>query len=179
MAKFLWSKSDTNTTIALFGGAVGAAGWIFGMVLELNAAAPPQPANIGVDFFVVLLCAVSVLFTGVFVWCLYLFGCRLSLLLVTETLLGASVVFGTLAILWIDARGLLPVVVAGRSGMGQLGNEIWEAIGRHVPPKIVYAVPLILLGMMGAISRPPCRRRWFSGDVQRGTPEGARPGPVS
>src|SRR5262249_17045285 len=74
MAKPSWTIRDTTMTIALLGGAVGAAGWIFGMVLELNAAPHPQPANIGVDMFVVLSCAASVLFTGAFVWCLYLFG---------------------------------------------------------------------------------------------------------
>src|SRR5262245_60166108 len=121
MAKPLWTKHDTGITIGLFGGAVGAAGWIFGMLLELNAAPPPQPASMDVDMFVVLSCAVGVLFTGAFVWGLYLFRLRLNHLFVMETLLGASVVFGTLAILWLDTRGLLPIVTAGRSGMGQPG----------------------------------------------------------
>lgn len=177
MAQQLWSKDDTKVTIRLLGGAVGAAGWIFGMALELMSAAAEQPAKIGVDIFVVLLCAVGVLVTAVVIWGLHLFGRRLSLLFVLETLLGASLVFGTVAIVWIDARGLLPLVMAGRSGMGQPGNEIWEAIGLHVHPKILYAAPLILLGMMAAIWCPACRRRSFTGRMQRGTPERERTGP--
>ena len=168
MLQPLWTKHDTGITIGLLGGAVGAAGWIFGMLLELNAADAPRPANI--DMFLVLSCAAAVLFTGAFVWGLYLFGLRLNHLFVMETLLGASLVFGTLAILWLDTRGLLPIVTAGRSGMGQPGNEIWEEIGHHVPPQMVYAVPLILLGMMAATWCLPFARRWLSGHLQRGTP---------
>jgi len=170
MANRLWSKSDTFTTVAFFGGTVGAAGWIFGMVLELLAA-PPQPVDTGEDIFVVLLCAGAVLVTGVFVWSLYLIGRRLSHLFVTEALLGASLVFGTLALVWIDARGLLPVVMAGRSGLGQPGNEIWEEIGRHVPSQLAYAVPLILLGMMAAIWCFPVTRRWCPSHFQRWMPD--------
>jgi hypothetical protein len=169
MAKPLWSKTDTVMTVALFGGTLGATGWIFGMVLELLAA-PAQPADIGEDILVVLLCAGGVLLTGIFVWCLYLFGRRLSHLIVMEVLLGASLVFGTLALIWIDARGLLPVVMAGRSGMGQAGNEIWEEIGRQIPPQLAYTVPLILLSMMAAIWRFPVTRGGRSGHFQRSTP---------
>jgi hypothetical protein len=159
-------------TVALFGGAVGAAGWIFGMVLELNAATSPRPAEIGDDIFVVLLCASAVLLTGTVVWCLYLVDCKLSHMLVTQSLLGASLVFGTIALLWIDVRGLLPIVTAGRSGMGQPGNEIWEALGRDLPPRFVYIVPLVLLGMMAANWRLPVARRWLSGHFQRGATDG-------
>jgi len=177
MAKHSLSRYDWGITLGLAGGTIGAAGWIFGAALELMEA-PGQPAGIFLDILVVLLCAVGVMLTGVFVWRLYLSGRRLSGFFVIETLLGASLVFGTLAILWMHARGVLALAVGGRAESGQPGNEVWETIGRHVPPEIVYAVPLIILGMMAAILWPPFRRRLFGvyTHVQRGTPEGERPG---
>ena len=58
-----WSKYDTRITLALFGGTLGAAGWIFGAAGELMGA-PAPPAGILVDILVVILCAVGVLLTG-------------------------------------------------------------------------------------------------------------------
>jgi hypothetical protein len=176
MAKLSWSKYDTVITLALFGGTVGAAGWILGAALELTAA-PVQPAGILLDIVVVLLCAVGVMLTGVFIWGLYLSGRRLSGLFMMESLLGTSLVFGIVAVGWLHARGVLALAVAGHGGHGQPGNEIWEALGRHAPPELAYAAPLILLGMMAAIWWPPFRKRMFGADthIQRGTPEGERP----
>jgi hypothetical protein len=176
MAKLSWSNYDTWMTLALFGGTVGAAGWILGAALEL-AAAPVQPAGILLDIVVVLLCAVGVMLTGVFIGGLYLSGRRLSGFFMIESLLGTSLVFGIVAVGWMHARGVLALAVAGHGGHGQPGNEIWEAIGRHAPPELAYAAPLILLGMMTAIWWPPLRKRMFgaSTHIQRGTPEGERP----
>ena len=94
-----------------------------------------------------------------------------------EALLGPSLVFGTLAILWMHARGVLALAVGGRAESGQPGNQVWEAIGRHAPQEIAYAVPLIILGIMAAIWWPPVRKRMFGvyTHIQRGTPEGERP----
>src|SRR5262249_29881247 len=106
MAKYSWSKCDTRITLGLFGGAVGAAGWIFGVANELLWA-PAPPADILLDILIVCLGAVGVLMMGVFLWCLYLSGRRLRVALIIEALLGASLVFGTLALMWIHARGVL------------------------------------------------------------------------
>ena len=177
MAKYSWSKCDTGITFGLFGGAVGAAGWILGVANELLSA-PAPPAGIGLDILVVCLCAVGVLMMGVFVWCLYLSGRRLRVAFVIETLLGASLVFGTLALMWVHARGVLPLAVGGHGGSGQPGNEIWEAIGRDLPPEIAYAAPLLILGLMALIWWPRSRKRLLGSyaHVQRGTPEGEQPG---
>src|SRR5262249_2451836 len=112
MAKYSWSKCDTLITLGLCGGAVGAAGWIFGVANELLSA-PAPPAGIHLDILMVCLGAVGVLMVGVFVWCLYLSGCRLRVAFIIETLLGASLVFGTLALMWVHARGVLPLAVRG------------------------------------------------------------------
>jgi hypothetical protein len=160
MAKHFWSKFDTGMTLALFGGTVGAAGWIYGAALELTAA-PVQPAGMLLDIVVVFLCAVGVMLTGVFIWGLYLSGRRLSGLFMMESLLGSSLVFGIVAVGWMHARGVLALAVAGHGGHGQSGNEIWEAIGRHAPQELAYAAPLIILGMMVAIWWAPFRKRMF------------------
>jgi hypothetical protein len=169
MAKHSWSKYDTGITLALFGGTVGAAGWILGAALELTAA-PVQPAGMLLDIVVVLLCAAGVMLTGVFIWGLYLSGRRLSGFFMMESLLGSSLVFGIVAVGWMHARGVLALAVAGHGGHGQPGNEIWEAIGRHAPQELAYAAPLIILGVMAAIWWPPFRRRMFGAytHIQRG-----------
>ena len=81
------SRSDLVIALALFGGTLGAAGWILGAAFELRAA-PAQPAGIGLDILVALLCAFGVMLTGVVVWLLYLSGRRLSGFFVIETLRG-------------------------------------------------------------------------------------------
>jgi len=176
MGKLSWSKYDTWMTLGLFGATVGAAGWILGAALELTAA-PEQPAGTLLDIVVVLLCAVGVMLTGVFIWGFYLSGRRLSGFFMMESLLGASLVFGIVAVGWMYARGVLALAVAGHGGRGQPGNEIWEAIGRHAPQELAYAAPLIILGMMAAIWWPPFRKRMSGAytHIQRGTPEGERP----
>jgi hypothetical protein len=165
VAKSLWSQRDTIIALGIFGGSLGAAGWIFGAASELMAA-PAQPNGIGADIFVVVLCAVGVLLTGTVIWCQYLSGRRLSVFFMVETLLGASLMFGTAALFWIHARGLLPLVVQGHSGSGQPGNEIWEAIGRHVPPEMAYLAPLIILAIMLVLWWNPIRRRLIGSHAQ-------------
>jgi hypothetical protein len=164
------------STSALFGGSLGAAGWIFGAALELRGA-PQKPAGIDLDIQVVLLCAAGVVLCGFVLGCLSLAGLRLSTFLVWETLLGASFVFGTAAIVWMQARGVLTLAVRGYAFRGQPGNEIWEAIGRHVRPELAYAAPVIILGLMAVAWWPPARRRLFGTDtpIARGAPERDRP----
>jgi hypothetical protein len=175
MANPSLSKYDWGITLGLAGGTIGAAGWIFGAAFEL--VADPSHSVAILDILVVLSGALGVMLTGFFVWCLYLSRRRMSLFFVTEALLGASLVFGTLAILWMHARGVLALAVGAHADHGQPGNEVWETIGRHVPPELVYAVPLLILGMMAAIWWPPSRRRLLTRHthIQRGTPEGERP----
>ena len=177
VGQYSWSKRDTLITLGLFGGAVGAAGWILGVANELLSA-PAPPAGIALDVLLVCLGAVGVLLMGVFVWCLYLSGRRLRVAFIIETLLGASLVFGTLALVWIHARGVLPLAVRGFGGSGQPGNEVWEAIGRGLPPEFAYAAPLLILGLMALIWWPRSRARLLgsSAHVQRGTPEVEQPG---
>jgi hypothetical protein len=175
MAKDSRSRYGLGINLGLFGGTLGAAGWILGAAFELMAA-PAQPAGILLDILVVLSCAIGVMLTGVFVWCLYLSRRRLSGFFVIETLLGASLVFGMLAIVWMHARGVLALAIGGHTESGQPGNEVWETIARHVPQEIVYTVPLIILGVMAAIWWTPLRRSLFGvhTHIQRGTPEGER-----
>jgi len=181
MAKHSWSKYDWGLTVALAGGTFGAAGWIFGAAYELDAARSgvstaamrwvwifgaaselnPAPAeSVGIlDVLVVFSCAVGVVLTGVFLWCVYLSGRRLSVFVVGQTLLGASFLFGTVAIWWMHTRGVLALAV--------------DANGNY-PQEIAYAAPLIILGMMAAMWCPPFRRWFDHTPVQRGTPEGER-----
>jgi hypothetical protein len=67
MSKDSISQCDRGIKLALFGGTLGAAGWIFGAAFELMEA-PARPAGIFLDILVVFLCAVGVLLTGFFVW---------------------------------------------------------------------------------------------------------------
>jgi hypothetical protein len=172
------AKSNMEFSLQLFAGSIGAAGWILGAAVELMGA-PGLPQAPSSDVDVVLLCAGGVLLTGFVIWLLFLCGRRLSVFWIGELLLGASLVFGTMAIVWMDVRGVLPLATAGHGGSlfhGQPGNEIWEAIGRRLPPKLAYAVPLLLLGLMAAAWWPPLRRRLFAGRpfVQRGSSADAR-----
>lgn len=167
MRQSLWSSHHTAVTVALFGGTIGAAGPIYGIVQELLAAPDPQQANIGAAILFVRLCAVGVLATGLVLWFLYLLGCNLSQLVVLETMLAASLLCMTIAIVWCDVQGLLPVITAGR-GDGQPGNWVWEELARHLPPRFAYAAPVTILILMAAIWHVPFARRWFSGHLQRG-----------
>ena len=152
---------------------MGAAGWIFGVANELLWA-PAPPAGILLDILVVCLGAVGVLLVGVVAWCLYLSGRRLRVVFIIETLLGASLVFGTLALMWIHARGVLTLSVRGNGGSGQPGNEVWDTIGRDLPPEFAYAAPLLIVGLMALIwwSRSRTRLLGSYSHVQRGTETG-------
>ncbi len=94
------SKYDWGITLGLAGGTIGAAGWIFGAAIEL--AADPSDSVGTLDILVVLLGAMGVMLTGFLLWCLYLSRRKISVFFVIEALLGASLVFGTLAILWMQ-----------------------------------------------------------------------------
>jgi hypothetical protein len=127
------------------------------------------------DVVIVLLCAGGVALTGTFLWYFYLSGRRLSTLVVLETLLGASLVFGMFALLWMDARGVLNFVTT-RADEGQPGVEL---LYRIIPPRkeYVYAVPLIILALMAVVCWPPLQRWMFAGHthVQRDKSEYGRP----
>jgi hypothetical protein len=171
------TQKDTRPTSlwGFFGGTLGAAGWIIGLALELRGA-PQKPPGIDLDIQVVLLCAAGVVVSGFFVWCLSVVGLRLSAFWVWETLLGASFLFGTAAIVWMQVRGVLTLAVRGFAFRGQPGNEIWEAIGRHARPEMAYAAPVMILFLMAAAWWPPARRLLGIGThILRGTPEADRP----
>ena len=168
MGKSTWSTADTKITLGLFGSTIGAAGWILGATFELMSATK-QTADMLLDIVVVLSCAFGVMLTGVFIWALYLSGRRLSCFLVIETLLGASFVFGVVAVAWMHARGVLPLILGAHVGSGQPGNELWVTIGRWLPPEIVWAAPLLILVTMLVFWWPPLRRRMFGLLIQRGT----------
>jgi len=174
MANRSMSKYDWGITLALFGGTVGVAGWIFGAALNL-AWAPPGSVGI-LDIGVVLLCALGVMLAGFVVWRFYLSGRRLNSFLVIETLLGASFLFGTLAVGWMHSRGVVALAVAGYEDEGQPGALL---LHRLIPPRneFAYAAPVIVLITMALIWWPPVRRRLFGAHthIQRGTPEGQQP----
>jgi hypothetical protein len=178
MAHRPWSKYDSGITVALFGATLGAAGWILGAAFGLlTGAAQPRPAGIGWDILVAFSCAAGVGLVGVWLWCMYLSGRRLSRLFVIGTLLGSSFVFGTFALVWMHVRGVLALAVLGSADTGQPGDAIWIALSRRLPPELAYAAPLILLALMAAAWWPPSRKRLLgtNAHLQRGTPEGERP----
>jgi hypothetical protein len=170
MANRAMSKYDWRITLALLSGSVGAAGWIFGAALNLLSA---PPGSVGVlDVGVVFLCALGVMLAGFVVWCLYLSGHGLNRFLVIETLLGASLAFGTLAVWWMHTRGVLALAVAGGDDLGQPGALLLHWI---IPPReeFAHAVPVIVLIAMALMWWPSARRRLFgdSPNFQRSTPE--------
>jgi hypothetical protein len=153
MATHSWSRYDWGITACLAGGTVGAAGWILGAAEALT----------GVDAIVVLLAACGVLLTGLAVWCLYLAGRRMSLFFIVQCLLGSSLVFGMFAIVWMHVRGVLAIALDA--------NQRYPAV-------LGYAAPLVLFVFLAA-TWWPATRKWVFGKptfVQRGTPEGQRPG---
>lgn len=121
---------------------MGSAGWIIGIGVGLLKA-PDTPADILLDVVVVFLLASGVLLTGVIIWCLYLSGRRLRVLFVVEALLAASLVFGTIALVWVHARGVLPLAVTGDA----TGGQPWESLARTLPPELAYAAP----GLIGSL----------------------------
>jgi hypothetical protein len=169
MAPDSWTKYDGRVRIALLGGSIGAAGWILGAVDELVA----EKAGL-LDIGVVVLCALGVLLTGFVLWRSYVAGRRLSTFWMIEALLGASFVFGMLAVCWMDARGVLAFATSAQADHGQPGNQIWEALARHTPARFAYAAPVILLAMMALVCWHPLRRRMLGAHthIQRGAPEG-------
>lgn len=164
MSKQSISRNDSGISIGLLGAAFGAAGWIFGMgfgLVQEAARVQPRPAGVDGDIFVVFSCAVAVLLAGLLLSVMSRSDRRLSLVFKAEVLLGASFVFGTFALVWMDAHGVLPLAVLGNANDGQPGSEIWVWLSRHLPTRLAYGAPLCLLGLMvAAWCRRP--RRWFS-----------------
>jgi len=157
------SRNDLGGFIGLLGGAVGAAGWIFGMAFGLvrqAAKVQPRPVGIDDDISVVFSCAVAVLLAGIVLSIVSLSDLRLGLVFQVEVLLGASLVFGTFALVWMDVHGVLSLAVLGNADDGQPGSEIWVFVTRHLPTRLAYAAPACLLALMvAAWYRRP--RRWF------------------
>jgi hypothetical protein len=158
-------KYGLGLSLALLAGSIGAAGWIFGMAFGLlwgAADARPRPAGIDSDIAVVFWCALAVLFCGVLLQLLSRFGWRLSRVFLWEALLGASVVFGTIALVWLDVRGVLPLAVLGSANDGQPGSEIWVFLSRHLPTRLAYGAPVCVLALMAAAWWPRTRK-WLLG----------------
>jgi hypothetical protein len=126
-----------GTSLAWLGGTVGAAGWILGAADELAWAGR------GTDAAYVFLCAAGVLLTGGTLWLLWLAGCRLSLLVVTEALLAASFTFGVLA-LWIMHKRDVVALAIDSSG--------------RCPEELAYAAPAAVLAVMAILCCPPIRK---------------------
>ena len=146
-------KYGSGIWLALLGGSIGASGWILGMAFGLvrgAAAARPRPAGIDSDIAVVFWCALAVFVCGVLLQLRSLFGWKLSRVFLWEALLGASVVFGTIALVWMDVRGVLPLAVLGSANDGQPGSEIWVYLSRHLPTRLAYGAPLCVLALMAA-----------------------------
>jgi hypothetical protein len=144
--------------------------------LSLGAAAvQPRPAGIDGDIWLVYCCAGIVFLVGLLLAVSGLFGLRLSRVFVCETLLGASFVFGTIALVWIDAHGVLPLAVFGSADDGQPGSEIWVWLTRHLPACLAYGAPVLLLAFMAATWWPRSRKWFLGADTiqQPGTPESA------
>jgi hypothetical protein len=153
MAKQSWWRYDWGITAALAGGTCGAAGWIFGAADALT----------GLDALVVVLSACGVVLTGVAVWSLYLAGRRMSLFFIVQCLFGSSLIFGTFAIVWMHLRGVLALALGA--------NQRYPAV-------LGYGAPLVLFVFLAA-TWWPATRKWMLGKstfIQRGTPEGQRPG---
>ena len=75
----------------------------------------------------------------------------------------------------MDARGVLPLAVFGSADDGQPGSEIWVWLARHLPPRLAYGVPVLLLAFMAATWWPRSRKWLLGADTiqQPGTPESA------
>jgi len=125
-------------SLSLIGGTLGAAGWILGASGELAWAGRVTESAL------VLLCAVGVLLTGGAMWLLWRTGRSLNALVVINVLLGASIVFGVLALWIMRSRGVVAFAV--------------DSEGNY-PEWMAYAAPVALLAIMGITWFPPIRRR--------------------
>jgi hypothetical protein len=140
--------SDWRVWSALIGGTAGAAGWIYG-ALDNLLAAPAGSVQVP-DLLVVLLCFTAVLSTGVVLLRVYASGRAMTNLFAIRVLLGASLLFGTVALLWLHARGVLAFALQGYADRYQPGGEI--------------CLPSAVTFRRGWRTRPRscCRRSWRS-----------------
>jgi hypothetical protein len=150
------SKYDVGIAKCLLGaGGCGAAGWIYGAAENLTLAGAPA-----LDVVVVLSCAAAVFLTSVFWVCHYFSGRRQNAFVVVQSMLGASLVFGTIAVSWMHARGTLVLALDPN---------------KRFPPALAFLAPLLILALMAALCWPPIRRRSFRvAHLRRGAPEAER-----
>jgi hypothetical protein len=137
----LWENRTVNFSIAIIGGTAGAAGWIYGAAENLAQAGCRGEAQLA------LFCDGGVILTGGILWLLWLAGCRLSVPLITDILLGASFVFGVLAIWIMHLHGVLVLAL--------------DPSGKY-PEWLAWLAPIVLLVII-AITRYPPAHKWMLG----------------
>jgi hypothetical protein len=134
----LWQGRTFVVSLAILGATAGTGGWIYGASEELASGGR------GADATLVLLCAAGVWLTGGVLWLLWLAGLRLNLLVVMNVLLGASSVFGVLALWIMRWRGVVAFAI--------------DSSGKY-PEWLAYAAPVALLAVMAMTWYPPIRKR--------------------
>jgi hypothetical protein len=142
-----WSSKTFETSPIILGGTAGAAGWIYGASENLARAGCMAEARL------VFLCAACVVLTGGIIWLLWLVGCRLSALLVIDLLLGASFLFGVLALWVMQSRGVLAVAIDPPAG--------------RYPEWLAWTAPVVLLIVMGITWFAPVRKRLQPNKLER------------
>ena len=140
----------------ILGATAGAGGWIYGASENLASAGCAAEAD------QVLLCAGGVWLSGGIVWLLWLASRRLSLLFVMDVLLGASFVFGVLALWIMHSHGVLVLAV--------------HPSGKY-PQWLAWAVPVLIFGVLAGTWYPPIRRRLLRTKLERNDPGEPRPLP--
>jgi hypothetical protein len=128
----------SKTLGVLVGVPIGAAGWIVGAAWNLDKGGR------FVDSVLVWICALGVLRVGLVFWLVWMTGRRLSIFVVVQVLLGASALFGSVALYIVRERGLVGFAV--------------DPSGRY-PEALAYAAPLCILVFMATVYWPPIRRR--------------------
>jgi hypothetical protein len=134
-----WTSRTFEVSAIMLGATGGAAGWILGA--RQNLAAAGRDADAAIVFW----CTAGVFLTGGVLWLLWVAGRRLSLLVVMDVLLGASLVFGVLALWIMHARGVLALAL--------------DPSGKY-PEWLAWAAPVLVLAFLAGTWYPPIRR-WF------------------
>jgi hypothetical protein len=144
-----WGSKTVEGSVALVGGTAGAAGWIYGAGENLASAGRTADAQLA------LLCTGGVCVAGGTMWLLWLAGRRLNLLFVMNVLLGASVLFGGLAVCILHSRGVLAIAV--------------DPSGKY-PEWLAWAAPVLVFAVLAGTWYPPIRRRLLRTKFARNDP---------